>query len=487
MTAQADRSDARPVSDDRQRLSGGVRRRDFLTFGAVGAASMLGTSCLPGMRHQHLGEIYSSAARRHGPNRNPIIVIPGILGSRLIDSETDETVWGVLGGGYIRKQFEHLAVPMEKGRALVDLTDATVPGDVLDRLSVHVGATLQVKAYAQLLGALGVGGYRDETLGKAGAIDYGEEHFTCFQFGYDWRRSSAENARRLDQFIQEKKTYVEGENRRRFGETRPVRFDLVAHSMGGLVARYYLRHGAAPLPENGGLPPVTWAGAKHIDKAILVGTPNGGSSLAADQLVNGWRPAAFLQEFPPALLATMPSIYELLPRSRDGKVLGPDGAPLDLFDPEQWVNRELGLFGPGQDKSLARLLPATTSSNERSVIARDHLEKCLANADQFHRTLDRPAKLPAHTRLYLFAGDATDTTDVVEITGPGSLKMKSTALGDGTVTRNSALRSTRAPTGDSPYSSPVDWTHATFIAADHLGLTSDPTFTDNVLHLLLEA
>lgn len=464
-----------------------MRRRDVLALGAVGAASMLGTSCLPGMRHQHLGEIYSSAARRHGPNRNPIIVIPGILGSRLTDSETEETVWGLLGGGYIRKQFEHLAFPMKKGRSLADLTDTTVPGDVLDRLGVRVGATLQVKAYAQLLSALGVGGYRDETLGRAGAVDYGDEHFTCFQFGYDWRRSSAENARRLDRFIQEKKIYVENENRRRFGRTNPVRFDLVAHSMGGLVARYYLRHGSAPLPKNGGLPPITWAGARHVEKTILVGTPNGGSSLAADQLTNGWRPAVILQEFPPALLATMPSIYELLPRSREGKVLGPGGAPVDLLDPEQWVNRELGLFGPGQDKSLERLLPATTSSNERSVIARDHLEKCLANADQFHRTLDRPAKLPAHTRLYLFAGDATDTTDVVEITGPGSLKMKSTALGDGTVTRNSALRSTKAPTGDSPYSSPVDWTHATFIAADHLGLTSDPTFTDNVLHLLLEA
>ena len=42
----------------------------------------------------------------------------------------------------------------------------------------------------QLLGVLGVGGYRDMDLGLAGAIDYGTDHFTCFQFDYDWRRDN---------------------------------------------------------------------------------------------------------------------------------------------------------------------------------------------------------------------------------------------------------------------------------------------------------
>ena len=34
-----------------------------------------------------------------------------------------------------------------------------------------------------------------------------------------------------------------------------VRFDLLAHPMGGLVARYYLMRGTAPLGEEGALPP----------------------------------------------------------------------------------------------------------------------------------------------------------------------------------------------------------------------------------------
>ena len=50
--------------------------------------------------------------------------------------------------------------------------------------------------------------------------------------------------------------------------------------------------------------------------------------------------------------------------------------------------------------------------------------------------------------------------------------------------RNPDLRGLydRAATLDSP----VDWTQITFLYTDHLGLTRDPAFTDNVLYLLLE-
>jgi hypothetical protein len=34
--------------------------------------------------------------------------------------------------------------------------------------------------------------------------------------------------------------------------------------------------------------------------------------------------------------------------------------------------------------------------------------------------------------------------------------------------------------------SPIAWDHVTFLFQDHLGLTSDPTFSDNLLFLLLE-
>src|SRR5258708_38220590 len=42
--------------------------------------------------------IYNRTAQYHLPDRNPIIVIPGILGTRLVDSASLETAWGAFDG-----------------------------------------------------------------------------------------------------------------------------------------------------------------------------------------------------------------------------------------------------------------------------------------------------------------------------------------------------------------------------------------------------
>ena len=82
--------------------------------------------------------------------------------------------------------------------------------------------------------------------------------------------------------------------------------------MGGLVARYYLEYGAQPLPNDGSLPPLTWAGARYVDRVMLVGTPNAGSIKAIEQLVNGVRFAPILPKYHPAIIGTLPGVYQLL-------------------------------------------------------------------------------------------------------------------------------------------------------------------------------
>jgi triacylglycerol esterase/lipase EstA (alpha/beta hydrolase family) len=69
-----------------------------------------------------------------------------------------------------------------------------------------------------------------------------------------------------------------------------IRFDIVAHSMGGLVARYYLRYGGDRLPSDGPVPIPTWKGAAHVDNLIMIGTPNGGSIDSLVHLIDGYRP-----------------------------------------------------------------------------------------------------------------------------------------------------------------------------------------------------
>jgi len=59
--------------------------------------------------------------------------------------------------------------------------------------------------------------------------------------------------------------------------------------------------------------------------------------------------------------------------------------------------------------------------------------------------------------------------------------------GDGTVTRSSALMDERVGGIWTPYlKSPIKWSSVMFLFSDHLGLTKDPTFSDNVLYILLE-
>jgi len=46
-----------------------------------------------------LGGIYTQSAMRSHEVGNPVILIPGILGSKLRDSETGQLVWGAFDGG----------------------------------------------------------------------------------------------------------------------------------------------------------------------------------------------------------------------------------------------------------------------------------------------------------------------------------------------------------------------------------------------------
>ena len=225
--------------------------------------AMLVVSALPAGCRRHrqpdLEAIYNQAASYQHVERNPVIVIPGLLGSNLED-ESGNVVWG----SFVRKNVDPgkpegariVALPMREGAALHELRDDVRPNGVLDRIKVKIlGVPFKRSAYFDILVMLGAGGYRDEDLGRTGAIDYGDDHYTCFQFDYDWRRDMSEIAGELAAFIEEKKEYVRAERRKRGDHfDGEVKFDIVAHSVGALLARYYLRYGGEPLPENGFVP-----------------------------------------------------------------------------------------------------------------------------------------------------------------------------------------------------------------------------------------
>ncbi len=474
----------------------GAPSRRSLLFGAAGLAAT--AAALGGCAQEpmvDLGMLYSVAAMHHGIDRNPVIVIPGLLGSRLRDPASQRIVWGAFDG--------NAADPTTMdGARLVALpfTDMTTPGagvtpdGVLDRIRIRVaGIPITLQAYAEILSTLGVGGYRDEALGLAGQVDYGNDHFTCFQFAYDWRQDNVVNARNLMAFMKEKRAYVQAEYARRYGvRDAQVKFDIVAHSMGGLVARYAMLYGGTDLPADGSLPPVTWEGAAYMGRLIQVGTPNGGSLDGFRVLVDGRDfGTPIVPRYTPSILGSFPSLYQLLPRQRArGVVLaGSPGVSLDLHDPAVWQRMGWGLAAPGIEADLATLMPGVPNAEDRRRFAMALQARLLHRARAFAAAMDRKVEQPPGTELMLVAGDAIQTAERMSVNPEtGRLSAWRTAAGDGTVLRDSVLLDFRQGQDDrAPFvNSPMGFRRALFLPREHLDITRDTTFRNNILFWLLE-
>ncbi|GGM40495.1 hypothetical protein GCM10007977_047400 [Dactylosporangium sucinum] len=118
------------------------------------------------------------------------------------------------------------------------------------------------------------------------------------RFPYDWRLSNRYNARLLQETVEP----VLHAWRAQGGPFRQARLVLVAHSMGGLVARWYAER---------------LGGAEFVRAVVTIGTPHRGSANALDSIVNGVRRGLG----PIALdltdaVRSFPSMYELLPAYR---------------------------------------------------------------------------------------------------------------------------------------------------------------------------
>ena len=452
----------------------------------------------------NLDVLYAKSAKQSDLYRNPVIVIPGILGSKLYDTETGNETWGIFNNQFTNpstpEKARLVALPIEQNKPLSELKDSIESNGALDKIKFKLlGIPLESRAYASILGTLGVGGYRDETLSRSGAVNYDSDHFTCYQFHYDWRRSNVENAAELDRFIKSKRKLVRAKMKEKFGvDKKDIKFDIVAHSMGGLLTRYYMRYGDQPLPANGSLPALTWAGAKNVDNVILVGTPSHGSILAFKELLNGkyfapkWLSAiqgTNLPSYPAEVLGTYPSIYELMPRVRHGAFVANTGKPLNIYDVSLWKENKWGLLGQSKQDKLSWLLPNISDKASRLAVAEEHVEKSLRNAEQFHKSLDRKTNsFPKHVKLTLIAGDSIQTKEKIELNlTTGVIKDLADSPGDGVVLRSSVIADDRLGVSDSKrVDSPIPYTSAIFLPNDHLNLTKDRVFSDNVLHKLLE-
>ncbi len=450
---------------------------------ACGLSLLLLTGCLATLVPADPDRFYDPEAADRHPDRNPVIVIPGFLGSRLIDDDSGTVIWGAVGG--------HADPQTPEGARLVALplrpdspSSGVRPNGVLDSFRIR-GLSLRLKPYWEILRALGAAGYRDEDLSRR-VVDFGGRHLNSFQFAYDWRLDNAENARRLHDFILEKAAYCRADRRRLGLPAGEIRFDVIAHSMGSLLTRYYLRYGPRPLPADGSLPALTWEGARHVERAILVAPPNGGAVRAALSMIRGVRHAPGLPFYDAMLNGTFPAPYQLFPRVRHGATVDAwdPSRRIDLLDPELWERAGWGLAAPNRDELLGWLLPDVANSEARRRIALAYQRRMLRLAAQFQRALDRPASPPAGTELFLLAGDTLDTPSVLAIDSEsGEVEVLARGPGDGSVTRASALMIGLQPES----ASSIAWRQAVFVSRKHSRMSSGREFADRVTHWLLES
>jgi pimeloyl-ACP methyl ester carboxylesterase len=351
------------------------------------ALSLVSTACISARRTPNLEQIFASARTRTG--KRPVIVIPGILGTELINPKTGKTVWP----SAFRTNEDALPISpnLEANR------DDLVPGKILE--TVRLARILpEVFVYRDLLDALRrYAGYRQASWEDPGS-DGDRDAF--YVFAYDWRRDNVANARELVQRIERLKQRLQ----------RPeLKFNIVAHSMGGLIARYAAMYGDADLPPDGAALHPTWLGAAHISKIVMIGTPNEGSADAFATLAEGYSITEGLRRRVPLLnklsaedAARTPSVFQLMPHRASARFIDENLQPLDLdlYDAEVWKR-----YGWGAIHSEVFRREYNGSSEDLDT----YLANTLKRARRFHEALDAVETSESPVILLAIGGDCEET------------------------------------------------------------------------------
>lgn len=321
--------------------------------------------------------------------KTPVIIIPGFTGSELVNSKTGEETWFKAG----RAKDDDLRLPISP--VLSRNRDDLVPRDIIRSIK-FLKFLPETEIYERLVNALETrGGYKEGNWNSPGA---GGHQDTFYVFPYDWRRDNVESARLLIGRIEALK--------RRLGKPK-LKFNVVAHSMGGLIARYAAMYGKSDLPS--GIPRPTWAGANHFDKLFLLGTPNEGSVSTLNVLLDGFSYVGgglnlpFIQNISRFDAFTIPSIFQLLPHQGSFFAYDESLKPIaiDVYDPAVWDKYDWSIW---KDDDFTKKFTPLEQKNARSYFL-----AVLNRAKRFQAALDADSSVKLPVSFYLMGGDCKDT------------------------------------------------------------------------------
>lgn len=390
--------------------------------------------------------LFFAASAAIAQGKNPVIVIPGLIGSELVNGKSGEVVWFKP----TRSKNDDLRLPISPN--IARNRDSLQPKDVLR--TIKIGIFPRSDVYEGLAKALESKGYIEGKWSNPPVKGYED---TFYVFAYDWRRDNVENARLLIRQIQTLKRQLKKPD---------LKFDVISHSMGGLITRYAAMYGDADLPV-GRKPVPTWAGAVHFRQIFLAGTPNEGSILSLNSLINGVSffgisiNLPFFQNLTKFDLFTIPAAFQLLPADGTLKALDENLKPItvNLYDPATWTKYD---WNPIDDKDFAKEF---TPAEQRS--AKAYFVTVLNRAKSFQEAINAPStrEIPVAINLVgsnckptldalvihrddknekwktIFKADSFTRTDGTKVTSE-ELKAAIYADGDGVVTSRSRLAET---------------------------------------------
>jgi len=447
--------------------------------------------------------IYATA--RANPERNPVILIHGFTGAKIVRTADGATVWGAFftedaplpsspdGLRAVALDIDGLGSPIHPDD-LLHIRDDSHASELLEK--AHAGAVVAKVSfdfYADMVKMVESAGYA-----PCRHVDQPAQSSAspaCFTFFYDWRQDNVGNAMALGRFIDEARRQVTVARAENGSEVaKPVRFDILAHSMGGLITRYYLRYGARDVLEETD-PAITWVGAEDISRAILIATPNFGAMQALKELITGVKYPVVKYE--QSLLATYVSLYQMLPREDHELWFDATGGlqPYSYMRVDLWKDNQWGPFEEKQDRHLEVLFPDAETRAERVARMAEFMDAAFERGRRFMAALDRHPETPSPIPMILFAADASPTLEHAVIARDKNGRVifrfkpgkKLDAAGDGRVTRASALADERAVSDLRGWlSSPIPWTQTFFLTDSHTSMFGNPTFQNNLLHLLLD-
>ncbi len=451
--------------------STGISRRGLL-LGSAAATTGCALRAVP-----PLEQLYRDVQTDDQP---PLIVIPGAFGSRLRRVATGEEIWPRSNASLLFSSYPEIGVEFDPD------TLEPIEGDV--EASEVFRAGLGQDFYGAVLDTL-------EHVGRYQRLYPGQKpdkSWRCFYvYVYDWRLDNVTAVQGLHDLIEQ--VALDHEN-------PALRVDVLAHSNGGLLARYYARYGTADVLTGDTTPPAH-NGSHRIHRLLMVGTPNLGSMQPVLSHVRGEEIG--LRNIPADIVATCPGAPQLMPHPDMTCFVNMRGDPIDLdvYDIDTWRTLKWSLFSPRVRARVVRRLNSRRKANSYLGALEAYLARHLQRGRRFHEVMSVRSR-PDEPVPYIFGGDCTPTVARLVVENRGSLfrgheradriehphpGVNYEALisepGDGVVIRDSLLG--RHANIQQSEETRLEIAQLVFLCEAHQQLTSNPSFQDNLLYALL--